>query len=131
MQSGWNLGQLYDVTGGSYLEAQPSYPGSQSPKATSSAAAARFKAMPETLYNQVQYRARYARVVEEFLEGLSQGVSAQVLHITSHSVACGMCLYRKWRGVVQKSLCMCIPQIPHTFHVANMHLPHATAVANC
>ncbi len=91
LQSGWNLGQLHDVTGGSYLETQPSYPGYQSPKATSSAAAAHFKPMPETMYNQVQYRARYTHVVQQFLEGLSQGVSAQDLPImvAAHPVACG------------------------------------------
>ena len=90
VQSGWDLGQLHDVTGGSYLEVQPSYPRSQSPKATASAAAARFKAMPETLYNQVEYRARYKGVLEKFLEGLSQGVSAEVLPIASCLVASGI-----------------------------------------
>jgi len=47
--------------------------------------------MPETMYNQVQYRARYTHVVQQFLEGLSQGVSAQDLPImvAAHPVACG------------------------------------------
>ena len=131
LQSGWDLGHLHGVTGGSYLEAHRSYPGSQFPIATSSATAVRFKPMPEMLYNQLEYRARYTCAVTEFLEGLTQGVSAQSLPITCFLVACaqiprGICLYRHLRGVVQKSLCACIPQIAYTFHVANMHLPMQT-----
>ncbi len=116
MQSAWDLGHLHDVTGGSYLEAQPSYPGSHSPKATSSATAAHFKPMPEMLYNQAQYRARYTRAVEELLEGLTQGVSAQFLPITCFLVACGICLYRNICCVE-----LCKRACAHVTHRSRIH----------